>query len=107
MRYALLGLMIAVGLVGCRGRYAMRCEDPERYDDSGEIPPVRVPDDLSVPDETDALRIPQAGQLPIPGRGERRGPCLESPPAYFEGDDGQPAAAPDGAESSDPSQDPA
>lgn len=81
----LLALSLAALLAGCRGEYASRCEDPERYAHSGEIPPVRVPDDLDVPSEDEALRIPAGGQLPAPQPRSGRGPCLESPPEYFEG----------------------
>jgi hypothetical protein len=70
-------------LGGCSGSFALRCEDPARYTDSGEIPPVRIPDDLSPPDESQSLRIP----APVEGDVEQlasRGPCLESPPDFYE-----------------------
>jgi uncharacterized lipoprotein len=78
-------LSILFGLAGCRGESGLRCEDSERYRDSGEMAPVQVPDDLSVPDESEALRVP-----PRPAEGERsredsreeRGSCLEAPPVY-------------------------
>jgi len=61
----------------------MQCEDPELYSGSQEIPPVRVPGDLSVPNETDALRIPQPEQLGSAQPAAGRGPCLESPPTFL------------------------
>jgi hypothetical protein len=84
-KLVLVGLMLSLPLAGCRGDFGMRCEDPERYADSQEVPPVRVPDDLSVPSQDDALRIPPGGQLPQPRQASGRGPCLESPPSYLEG----------------------
>jgi len=43
---------------------------------------LRVPDDLSVPDETDVLRIPD----PSPTEPtDDQLPCLESPPDFFSG----------------------
>lgn len=83
-RLALLGVLLALLLAGCRGDYGSRCEDPGRYAGSPEVPPVRVPDDLSVPSENEALRIPPGGQLPEAEPRSGRGPCLESPPSYFE-----------------------
>lgn len=72
-------------LSGCRGDYGLRCEDTERYAGSAELPPVRVPDDLSVPDEAQALRIPQVAQSsPIDQERAGQGACLESPPDYSE-----------------------
>jgi len=91
IRPALILVAVVLVAAGCRGDYGLRCENPERYVGAGEIPPVRVPDDLSVPDETEALRIPSgegtAAERPV----TTRGPCLESPPPYSEDD--APAAA--------------
>lgn len=65
-------------LVGCAG---MRCEDPERYAGAQSIPELRVPGDIGLPDEGNALRIPPEPQSE-PERIPRRGPCLEHPPYY-------------------------
>ncbi|MGE4657741.1 MAG: hypothetical protein AAEI08_02290 [Gammaproteobacteria bacterium] len=72
-------------LVGCSwlGLGKLKCEDPEIYTNSGEIAPVQVPDDLSLPDEGESLEIPP--ELGESGVAQMRGPCLESPPEYFEG----------------------
>ena len=74
----LLGLAMLTAACG-----ATRCEKPDRYAGSGELPPVQVPDDLTPPDESRSLRIPPVSDQE---RREirRRGPCLESPPDYFE-----------------------
>jgi hypothetical protein len=83
-RIAILGLLVASLLAaGCAGSGRMSCESSARYASSGSIPPVRVPEDLSPPDESQSLRIPpepdrdSAASLP-PGQ------CLESPPSYFD-----------------------
>ena len=77
-------IAVAVLVAGC-GRDAMlRCENPEGYEDSTEHPPIRVPDDLSVPNQGDALQIPAPGQSSSEPR-TSPGPCLESPPSFYEG----------------------
>ncbi len=75
---------VAASVAGCGRSFGLRCEDPERYMGTGEVPPIQIPDDLDPPDETASLRIP-----PAPSEGEveqleSRGPCLESPPDFFE-----------------------
>ena len=78
----LLALACAACATGCAGGGAMRCGDPARYAGSGSAPPVRVPGDLSVPDESQALQIPSGDPLPV--RGEDDPPeCLEAPPDFF------------------------
>ncbi len=84
IRVLLLSLAVALVMAGCGRRFAARCEDPTLYSNSQEIPPVRVPGDLSIPNETDALRIPQAEQLGAAQPATGRGPCLESPPDFLQ-----------------------
>ena len=82
-KWLLLGVLATSWFGSCSGGIGLRCEDPARYTDSGEIPPVRIPDDLSPPDESQSLRIP----APVEGDVEQltsRGPCLESPPDFYE-----------------------
>ena len=78
----LMTLLLAVLLMSACG--ATRCEKPDRYAGSNELPPVQVPDDLTPPDESRSLRIPQVSEEERRAV-SRRGPCLESPPDYFEG----------------------
>ncbi len=101
LRSVLAGVMIASAVCGCRGEAELRCEPTERYTGAASIPPVRVPDDLSVPDESNSLRLPppSAGEE---ATGALKG-CLESPPPFFQDSrlgDQQPAA-------SEPEPDPA
>ena len=88
MRRLLLitAVLVMVGLTAACG--GARCEKPKRYAGSGELAPVRVPDDLTPPNESRSLRIPQASDQP-PKPVARNGPCLESPPDYFEGGEPQ------------------
>jgi len=92
IRVLLISLAVASVMAGCGRRFAMQCEDPELYAGSQEIPPVRVPGDLAVPPETEALRIPQSAQQGGTEPASGRGPCLESPPGFFEGN-ADPASA--------------
>ncbi len=79
----LLGAVSAL-LSGCFGRFSVAaCEPSDRYENSYDAGPVQVPDDLTPPDESRALKIP--GVPPETETIERRGDCLESPPEYFEG----------------------
>ncbi len=79
-------VLSAVSLTACGRDKGLRCEDPGRYEASRSSPPVRVPDDLSVPDESQSLRIPQPQNGPAPGPSPDQS-CLESPPDFFDEDD--------------------
>ncbi|HEX6993542.1 MAG TPA: hypothetical protein VF339_05280 [Gammaproteobacteria bacterium] len=76
-RLAVLLPLLAVA--ACSGERELRCESSERYQGARSVQPIRVPDDLSVPDESNAFRIP-----PPPDRdgGSARDGCLELPPEY-------------------------
>lgn len=76
-------LAIAMIVVACSRERGLRCEPNERYRTSASIPPLQVPEGLTVPDESEALRIPEP---PQEGATERQpgGPCLESPPGFFD-----------------------
>ncbi|MGI9260155.1 MAG: hypothetical protein ACR2QQ_15085 [Gammaproteobacteria bacterium] len=80
----LLCVAIAASVTGCGRAFGLRCEDPERYTNSGEVPPIQIPDDLDPPDETASLRIPADPPEDELEELESRGPCLESPPDFFE-----------------------
>lgn len=84
-------LLCAVAVLcaaGCGRDALLRCENPERYSGSSERAPIRIPDDLSVPNESDALRIPPGERLVVVDEEEDEPvpePCLELPPDYYEG----------------------
>jgi uncharacterized lipoprotein len=81
---SLLALAMALGatlLAGCHRGETLGCEDTRRYASAASVPPVQIPDDLSPPSETDALRLPP--EVPTNRRPPTQ-PCLESPPAFSE-----------------------
>ena len=74
--------VLAAVLAGCSGGEGLRCEDPSPYAASTSIPPIRVPDDLTVPDESQSLLIPEVpSEIPEAPPAEA---CLEAPPRYFD-----------------------
>jgi hypothetical protein len=84
----------AAVLSGCSKDHSLHCEPSDRYALAASMPPVRVPDDLTPPDEGDALQLPpeDAGRAASAEK-----PCLESPPTFTptgRGRTPQPAAAP-------------
>jgi hypothetical protein len=84
-------LAVASGLGGCSHDHAVACEPIGRYVTATTAAPVRIPDDLNPPDETDSLRMPpDSGPAAAPTK-----PCLESPPGYYA--DGAPAPGRNGA----------
>ena len=84
----LLSAVAVLFVAGCGRDALLRCENPERYRGSGERAPIQIPDDLSVPNESDALRIPPGERLAVvEGEDDESvaAPCLELPPDYYEG----------------------
>ena len=74
---AIVGL---VAVAGCSRQQAAPCEPEARYSTARSAPPVQIPDDLSPPNESDALRLPPdlTGATAL-----RAGECLEAPPSFF------------------------
>lgn len=74
----LLGGLAAVA--GCSRMETSPCEPDARYSTARSARPVQIPDDLSPPDESSALRLP-----PDPGVSGpvTAGECLETPPSFF------------------------
>lgn len=77
------GSMIAVAAVTLAACAGVPCERPERYAGAPSIAPLQVPEGLTPPDHSRALRIPEQ-PVEAPRRVSRRGPCLESPPDFFD-----------------------
>ena len=78
-------LVVAVGLgctllVGCHRSNTSGCEDTRRYTKAASASPVQIPDDLTPPSETDALRLPPI----VANNRAPTQPCLEDPPAFSE-----------------------
>ena len=74
----LLGGLAAVA--GCSRMETSPCDPDPRYSGARSAPPVQIPDDLSPPDESDALRLPPA--VGVDGS-VTAGDCLETPPSFF------------------------
>ena len=81
MRNRSLAVAVCLGcafLVGCHRGNTNGCEDTRRYASAASTSPVQIPDDLSPPSETDALRLPPA----VANSRSPSQPCLEDPPAF-------------------------
>jgi len=73
----------AIGLVtiaACSRQETVSCNTDLRYSTARSAPPVQIPDDLSPPNESDALRLPPDAPL---ADSSTVGPCLQSPPSFF------------------------
>jgi hypothetical protein len=80
MRYrALCPLLVALlTIAGCSRQESVACNSDPRYVAARSAPPVQVPDDLSPPNESDALRLP-----PVAAASGAAGGCLQTPPSFF------------------------
>jgi hypothetical protein len=81
MRYSSIWFLI-IGLAavgGCSRQQTTACESDARYSTARSAPPVQIPDDLSPPNESDALRLPPDVATAQTAAGE----CLEAPPSFF------------------------
>ena len=76
-----VGLVVALAAIaGCSRQETNQCEPDRRYATASSAPPVQIPDDLSPPNESDALRLPAGTAVgPLTQAGE----CLEAPPSFF------------------------
>jgi hypothetical protein len=74
---------VIVGLAavaGCSRQETLPCQPEARYSTARSAQPVQIPDDLSPPNETDAIRLPpDASAVASITAGE----CLEAPPSFF------------------------
>lgn len=81
MRFGALYLALGFAVIcGCSREKTVSCEPTGRYSTAQSVAPVQIPDDLSPPDETDALRLPPV--VPSPSDRADAG-CLETPPPFF------------------------
>jgi len=77
-------LCVIVGLAavtGCSRQQTAPCEPEARYSTARSAAPVQIPDDLSPPDESDAIRLPAADLAPVGSI--TAGDCVEKPPSFF------------------------
>src|SRR5262245_5025723 len=73
---------VIVGLTAvaaCSRNETLPCQPEARYSAARSAPPVQIPDDLSPPDESDAIRLP--ADL-APAGSITAGECLETPPPF-------------------------
>ena len=82
-------------IAGCSRGETLPCQPEARYSTARSAPPVQIPDDLSPPDESDAIRLPAEA---APAVSITAGECLETPPP-FSGDSRPFLASEDGKES--------
>jgi len=74
---AIVGL---AAITGCSRQQTTACEPEARYSTARSAQPVQIPDDLSPPNESDAIRLPpDLGAVASVTAGE----CLEAPPSFF------------------------
>ena len=72
-------IVVVAAITGCSRGETLPCQPEARYSTARSAPPVQIPDDLSPPDESDAIRLPAdaatAGAI-------KAGDCLETPPPF-------------------------
>jgi len=83
-------------ITGCSRGETLPCQPEARYSTARSAPPVQIPDDLSPPDESDAIRLPADD---APAGAIKAGDCLETPPP-FSGDSRPFLTSEDGKEQS-------
>lgn len=74
---------VIVGLAavaGCSRDQTLPCEPEARYSTARSVAPVQIPDDLSPPDESNAIRLP-TDLTPVGSI--TAGECTEKPPSFF------------------------
>ena len=74
---------VIVGLAavaGCSRHQTLPCAPEARYSTARSVAPVRIPDDLSPPDESNAIRLP-TDLAPVGSI--TAGDCTEKPPSFF------------------------
>jgi hypothetical protein len=80
-----MGALLVASLSACSRQQtaAVDCKTDSRYSVARSAPPVQVPDDLSPPSESDALRLPSEAAIAAAAAPAASGSCLESPPSFF------------------------
>jgi hypothetical protein len=77
---ALLALTFALPWLAACGGSNRTCVDPdEPYRSAKNNPPLKVPEEMSAPNRSEALAVPEANSPPK----AERGSCLDEPPSYF------------------------
>jgi uncharacterized lipoprotein len=74
-------MLTILGLGACSGETTLRCSNQTEYLEATSTGTLRIPDDLSVPDESDSLNIPGAPPT-TQESAEADASCLEESPAF-------------------------
>lgn len=67
-----------VAIAACSRQESVSCAADPRYGTARSAQPVQIPDDLSPPNESNALRLPAPVAAPVSA-----GECLQTPPSFF------------------------
>jgi uncharacterized lipoprotein len=86
MRIAVLLCLLALSACGLFRPTFESCTETPAYAGAAELPPLKVPEGLDLPDTRNALKIPAvtAPEKPLGGR------CIDVPPSF---DSGRPGTA--------------
>jgi uncharacterized lipoprotein len=83
-----LGVFLAVSLAlaGCHPYRALKaraysCHNKQPYMTAGSVAPLKIPAGLDVPDNTNALKVPDLNE-PAPPPRKGHDPCLDEPPSF-------------------------
>lgn len=76
---ALLGLTSSLSGCGLFDIITVDCTEPQPYESSQEVPPLRVPEGLTAPNTRNALQVPE---VTAPPRPKAEGRCLDVPPEF-------------------------
>ena len=74
-------VLTLVVLAACSRNTELSCSNDTEYLEAASTGTLRIPDDLSLPDESDSLRIPGAPPA-APEAAAAAAPCLEESPAF-------------------------
>lgn len=73
-------IVALAALAGCSRDKTVTCTPDPRYSTARSAAPVQIPNDLSPPNESDALRLPpDVGAATAVAPGD----CLDAPPSFF------------------------
>jgi hypothetical protein len=88
-------IVVGALLASCSHERGTQCGDDSRYTRARTAAPVRIPDDLTPPDETDSLRLPQGTRQAsaADADADANGRCLETPPKFGEAGAGRARSA--------------
>jgi uncharacterized lipoprotein len=78
MKLGWMLMLAGVALAGCRGGGGGDCGLPPEYNNSVNLPPLKVPAGYSIPDTKSALKIPPVDAPEVPRSATQ--PCLDYPP---------------------------